>query len=303
MDKNTKSKAVIWFMGSRPCLKLALELLYENFNNKYKYPVIVTTFGKQYSNSFIKNVHENIDPTIKFIELPIPRIPDHIKEEELFYNRTEIDYVKRKFPKSRIGFLHTNQFVTGGIQNLPEMQQYDYVLKMDDDTFIVGEINFDLFRHMQEGAYKFGPFAVKKYDYKNALDCEVGLRDFVKKYIKDNQIVPVSQSALDNEGNWDNVGILDPTIWDLRIFRTKNWEKWWKAVNESGGIYKYRWGDQEIHILYTRMFYPESAWHNFDFYSKCKCKHGGYGPVFQRSKLLKILFNIGKKISKLLRIK
>lgn len=301
--KSDRPKAVIWFMAARPCLKLSLELLYKNFNNKYKYPVLVTTFGKQYSKRFIGNIHKNISPTIKFIELPKPEIPAHIKEEELFYNRKEIEYVRRRFPKSRIGFLYTNQFVTGGIQKHPEIKKYDYLLKMDDDTFIIDEIDFDILKFMQDNNYKFGPFAIKKYDYKNFLDCEIGFRDLVKKYIKEKNIVPISKSALDKDGNWDNVGIFDPTIWDLNIFRNKNWEKWWDYVNKSGGIYKYRWGDQEIHILYTRMYYPESAWYNFDFYNQGKCKHGGYGTVHQGSKIKKLIFFTGKKVLKLLKLR
>ncbi|MDP2947110.1 MAG: hypothetical protein Q8N88_03265 [Nanoarchaeota archaeon] len=299
MNKQTRPKAVIWFMAARPCLKLALELLYKNFNNKYKYPVLITTFGRQYGKRYIKNIHKKIDPSIKFIELPKPEIPTHIEEKELFYNRKEIEYVKGRFPKSRIGFLHTNQFITGGIQKLLEMKKYDYVLKMDDDTFIIKPIDFDIFSFMRDGNYKFGPFANKSYDYKNSLDCEIGFREFVKKYIKENNIIPASKTALDKDGNWDNVGILDPTIWDLDIFRNRNWDNWWNYINNSGGIYKYRWGDQEIHILYTRMYYPESAWHNFDFYGQDKCKHGGHGTVHQRSKIKKLIFFIGKKIIKL----
>jgi len=302
MNNSVKPKAVIWYHAARPCLKENLELLYKNFNGKYNYPVIVTTFGKQYSDNFIKQIHKEIDSLIKFIELPKPQIPAHIKEDELFYHRTEIDYVRRRFPKSRIGFLHTNQFVTGEIQELPQMQQYDYVLKMDDDTFILKEIDFDLFEFMDYGNYKFGPFAVKSYNYKNALDCQIGFRELVKDFIKKNNIIPVS-SALDKNGDWDNVGIFDPTIWDLRIFRTENWKKWWNYVNESGGIYKYRWGDQEIHIIYTRMFYPDSAWHNFNLYDNGTVIHGGRGTVHQRSVLKNFLIIVVKKMLKLLNLK
>ena len=113
MKKSEKPNAVIWFIAARPCLKQALELLYKNFNNKYQYPVIVFTFGEQYSERFIKNIHERIDSTITFIKIAPKEVPLHIKEEELFYNRKEIPYVRKFFPKSRMGFLHTNQFVTG----------------------------------------------------------------------------------------------------------------------------------------------------------------------------------------------
>ena len=288
MKKSDRPSAVIWYIASRPCLKENLELLYKNFNNKYGYPVLVFTFGKQYSKGYIKNIYKTIDSTIKFVEIEWPKIPPHIKEEELFYHRKEIPYVKKKFPKSRIGFLHTNQFVAGKVMEHPEMKKYDIALKMDDDTFLIKEIDFDLLKFVRDNNYRFCPFAAKKYDYESIRQCEIGLRELLKKYIKENNIKPKSNS-LDEDGNWDSIGPYDPTVWDLSIFRNQNWKKWWNCVNQSGGIYKYRWGDQEIHILYLRMYYSDSAWYNFDFYNKGKCKHGGYGMVHHGSKIQRIL--------------
>lgn len=300
MKNFDKPNAVIWYIASRPCLKINLELLYKNFNNKYQYPVVIFTFGKQYSKRFVRNIHKRINPTIKFIELELPKIPSHIKEEELFYHRKGIPYVRNRFPKSRIGFLHTNQFVAGEVMEHSEMKKYDIALKMDDDTFIMGEIDFDIFKFMKNNNHILGPFAVKKCDYENILQCEIGLRGLLKKYIKENNIKPKS-SSLDEDGNWDSLCSYDPTIWDLNIFRNQNWKKWWNCVNQSGGIYKYRWGDLEIHVLYTRMYYPNSAWHNFDFYKKGICKHGGYGPVYQKTKTIQKMIYFRRKIINLLK--
>jgi len=283
-----KPNALIWYMASRPCLKKNLELLYKNFNNRYKYPVLVTTFGKQYTKRYIRDIHKEIDQSIKFVELELPKIPSHIKEQELFYHRKEIPYVRKSFPRSRIGYLHMCYFVAGGIMEHPEMKKYDFVLKMDDDTFIMQKINFDLFKFIKDNNYKFAPFAIKKYDYERIWQCQTGLRELVKEYIKENNI-KVQSSSLDREWNWDNVCAFDPTIWDLSIFKNPNWKKWWNCVNESGGIYKYRWGDLEIHTLYMRMYYSDSAWYSFDFYKKGICKHGGHGPVYQGFEIRKIL--------------
>ena len=286
-NTDQKQNAVIWIMATRPCLKLALELLYKNFNNQYRYPVLITTFGKQYSKRFIDKIHQVIDKNIKFVELRKPETPSHIKEEDLFYHRSNIEYVRKSFPKSRIGFLHTNQFVTGLAMIDEDIMKYDYVLKMDDDHFFMKEIGFDLFNFMQNNGKMFGAFAIEKNDSSRQRDCQIGLRGLVKHYIKENNIDPKSQS-LDQDGNWDSEISRDPTIWKMSIFQNKNWENWWNKVNQSGGIYKYRWGDLEIHALYMRMYYPDSAWYNFDFYNKEVIEHGGQGAV-HHSKILKKL--------------
>ena len=92
MDKSLKEdkpNAIIWYLASRPCLKRSLELFYKNFNNKYQYQILVFTFGKKYSKRYIKNIHKTINPFIKFIELEPPKVPSHIKEEELFIARNK----------------------------------------------------------------------------------------------------------------------------------------------------------------------------------------------------------------------
>jgi len=285
MEDPNKPNAVIWYIAARPCLKMNLELLYKNFNNKYKYPVLVFTFGKQFSKRFIGSIHKKIDPTIKFIELEQPKTPSHVKENELFFNRKEIPYVKKSFSKLRVGYLHTNYFVCGKIMDHPEMQKYDLALKMDDDTFFIQEIGYDILEFAKDNDYKFASFAIKKYDSERNKQCQIGLRELVKEYIKENSIeCGVINKALDKDGNWDSICPYHPSIWDLSIFKNQNWKNWWNYIDESGGIYKYRWGDLEIHSLYMRMYYSDSAWYNFGFYEKGKCKHGGYGMVYQGSK-------------------
>lgn len=290
-----KTKGVIWYIAARPCLKKNLELLYKNFNNKYQYPVLITTLGKQYSERFINSVRK-IDSSIKFIEVPKPEFPSYIKEEELFYNRKEIEYVKKSFPESRKNYLHMCNFVAGKIMNHPEMSQYDYVLKMDDDTFFVKPIEFDIFKFMKDGGYRLGSSTVKKQDSKRQKDCQIGLRELVKNYIKSNNIDPANKVALDKKGDWNNVCTYYPSIWDLNIFRNENWKKWWSYVDESGGIYKHRWGDLEIHSLYVAMYYPASAWYNFNFYAEGITIHADYGTIHQNL-FKRILWRIKKLLN------
>jgi len=255
--------------------------------------VLVFTFGKKYSRRFIENIHKKIDFTIKFVELDLPKIPPHIKEQDLFYHRKEIPYARKYFPKSRMEYLHVDNFVAGEVMEHPEIKKYDFALQMDDDTFLIQEIDFDLFKFVRNNNYKFAPFTVRKLNHPKVRQCQIGLRELVKKYIKENNIKPRS-SSLDKNGNWDSVAGRYPAIYDLTIFRNQNWEKWWNCVNESGGIYN------EIHTLHMRIYYLDSDWHNFDFYKKGKCKHGGYGTVYQdrMHKTLRFVKNLYRKFQK-----
>ena len=46
----------------------------------------------------------------------------------------------------------------------------------------------------------------------------------------------------------------DTYVINTEIFKSKSWTLWINAVNKSGGIYKYRWGDNEIYSLYAHIY-------------------------------------------------
>ena len=45
----------------------------------------------------------------------------------------------------------------------------------------------------------------------------------------------------------------DTYVLRLNVFKSPLWKLWVDAVNKSGGIYKYRWGDNEIISLFGMM--------------------------------------------------
>jgi len=288
-----KANAIIWYIAARRCLKENLEMLYENFNREYQYPVIVYSFGEKYDSKFKRNIWENIDSSIQFVTLDEPTIPERIPESEVFYSRTELDYVREYFPASRVGYLHTNQFVSGLIMHRPEIAQYDFGLKMDDDTFFVKKIPNDILLEASQKGWVFAPSDTKNYNHDRAMQTQIGLRDLYAEYFSDANIVPLSDS-IDESGEWNGDGPWDPTIWDFRIFRDEKWDKWWRMVDDAGGIYKYRWGDLEVQTLFVKSHYPDSAWHDMKLYDHELVVHGGYGPVYtwQNSIAGRIVHNV-----------
>ena len=45
----------------------------------------------------------------------------------------------------------------------------------------------------------------------------------------------------------------DTYVIKTEVFKTKLWKLWINTINESGGIYKFRWGDNEIISLFANM--------------------------------------------------
>ena len=105
-----KHNAAIYLLSSRILLlEKSLKNLFVNWNYKYDYPVHVHYFNNIYSKKFIKKINDKISKNIFFHQINY-ELPINLKEEDLFYNKTEIPYVKKSFPKKRLGYLHGERF-------------------------------------------------------------------------------------------------------------------------------------------------------------------------------------------------
>ena len=47
----------------------------------------------------------------------------------------------------------------------------------------------------------------------------------------------------------------DTYVIKTSVFKSKKWKNWINSINSSGGVYKYRWGDNEIYTLFGLMNY------------------------------------------------
>ena len=83
--------------------------MWDNYNFKHNYPVYVFYFDDIYDDKNLReHIKGNTDQIIYFQSVPYA-LPD-IPEEEIYYSRNELWYVRTSFPKSRAGYLHMCNF-------------------------------------------------------------------------------------------------------------------------------------------------------------------------------------------------
>ena len=255
-------KACISYISSRKrCIKLSLKSLWNNYNHKHNYPVYVFYFDDIYdSEQFRKEAIGDTTQNVIFRSVPY-ETPSFLKEEELFYNRNDVWYSRTQFPIGRKGYLHMCHFMSNfyGYSNT-EFEKYDYIMTLDDESEFVKEMPYDPFEVMSKR--KEGMGALKATDPKTKtphqgwFDTRIGLWDFVQSYLKDHDIVPTSKFFRDllkdknSDANFHFFPIVDSYVYKTEVFKSKEWKQWIESVNKSGGIYKYRWGDNEIHSLF-----------------------------------------------------
>ena len=259
-------KACIAYISSRQrCIGPSIKSLWENFNHKYDYPVYVHYFDDIYDNlEFRQMIREETSDNVHFVSVPY-KTPSFLKEEELFYNRKDIWYAASSFPIQRKGYLHMCNFTSNmyGYEGT-NLEEYDYVLTHDDESGYKKPMDYDPFEIIKNriepmGAFKVGKRLKNGGPHQGHLDTRTGLWQFTKDFIIKNGVDPKSQdlknllSDPDAERNFHFLDWCDTYVIKVEMFRSELWNKWITAINENGGIYKYRWGDNEIVSLFAHM--------------------------------------------------
>ena len=258
----TKYNGCVNILSSRTkCLPLCLKSLWDCWNNRYNYPVYVHYFDDIYDD---ENLRESIRSTsncaITVICVPY-KTPEFLKEEELFYNRRELWYVNASFPIGRKGYLHMSNFYNNlyGYPNT-KFENHDYMLSVDDESQFTKEVPYDFFdvianREELAGAIKV-THAKDKRPHQGNFDCRTGMWQHIKNYIINNNIEPKSEfiqnlmTDPNAEVNFHEKSSADSYVFKTELFRTDEWKLWNKELNASGGVYKGRWGDDELNYLF-----------------------------------------------------
>ena len=144
------------------------------------------------------------------------------------------------------------------------IEKYDYVMTHDDESGYDEPVPYNPFEVLEDQGYDIGAFFVGQRlkegaPHQGHLDTRTGLWDFTKRFLIENDVTPKSKTlrALltdpSAEYNFHFLEWCDTYVIKNHVFQTEMWKKWIGAVNDSGGIYKYRWGDNEIVSLFAHM--------------------------------------------------
>lgn len=296
--------------GRKEVLPKTLSLFYKNWNNDHKYPIYIYDIGNVYSLKDI-NFYEKNYLNLKFVKI-VPKTPSNIPEKEMFYNRKYNRYVKKKFDKRRIGYLHmiyfkSNMSLFGDWKCKNEfLKKYDYLMIIDDDSWLKQKIEFDFFDKLNE--FPLATAVSGIYKDRNLSRTRENLLKFIRDYVNKEKVDVKNQTLKDilklNDDDaltelTYSIGNLD--LFDLRIFKSKKYEKYIKSVNHFGGQYKYRWGDIEITNLFVHMYY-EKGIYSYNLTDKIYSpQYPDVKPVFfkQKNFLFKIISKFFEKIKNL----
>lgn len=191
------------------------ESSFTEFKNDVQYPVIF---------------HEIEFNLPKYTEEILRKIPEYFPHPT--HGNGPIAY---GHPGFSMGYRHMCRFFSGEIYNHLEIKKYDYYLRLDTDSRIHTPLGYDIFEWAEKN------------------NCEYGYIEPAVQY--DNPKVI--------EGLWNLFdtdipeGLMYYTNFELAktsFFLSKEYQSFYKKIDESGGIYIHRWGDAPIKYLGVNMF-------------------------------------------------
>ena len=260
-------KACIFLISARKeVLKESLSYLDKNYNNIYNHDIIIFYHGEKYDDNNFRKLISNINPKTKYIFHKLEyKLPNNVNEKELFYNRKNIKYVINCFPKEREGYLHANYF-WNNFMNYNELEKYDYLIRIDDDSWFKNKIEFNLFEELNKQNKLCGTGYSWNHVHHRVLDTRVNFYKWTQDYVKKYNI-KVKNKNLEkylNEGendiiddrkcnrNFHSMKMLSGNfnIYNRKMFDTTEWKQYNKEFNDYAGGFKYRWGDCEIISLF-----------------------------------------------------
>lgn len=296
MSSNTINAAIMILTQNniqrKVYLKTTLYFLFKNFNEVYKYPIIILHEG-DYKERDIEEIMKSIRGNenknlIKFkkIEKQHFSVPEHINLDKLSksVNTQIVPYWRNIKYRTMCNFWlqHFTKYCS----------EYEYVMRLDDDSFIEEPLINDLFKickdsdanymsniaHIDCGICNYGMkelfteiFPDKK-DNLHKLFVDADLKNNMEVYNKFKNLYKII-----NETDYDesNTTISMPIIYYNNFFITKVsfWEQQAvkdviKKIDETGNIFYYRYGDAPLQTLIISLFSADKIIRTVFKYSK-----------------------------------
>lgn len=258
-------------------LRISLWRLYVCFNKKFSYPIII--FHEDFDDEIISYVSDSVPMKLQFekVEFNFPSFLDKKYSKDLY-----LDVNKRTYS---LGYRHMCKFFSNDVFYHPALSDYDYCWRLDTDSFILAEINEDVFEVMERGNFVYGYLISERESPALADD----FKFFVEKYARNNLIKIKDVKDFSKNGEWlRETFYTNFEISKIGFWKSREYQHYFEAINKSGGIYKFRWGDTLVHTLAVLMFLPWKRVHKFeDIYYF----HDGRSTMPIKNCNLKKLFN------------
>lgn len=227
----------------------SIELLKLNFLKHNNYPIYV--FNEDVDNIFFERLNLEFDIKIKNIKIKF-ELPNFLKNKPV-PESIHVDGVPFPFT---LGYRHMCRFYAGEMYKHEIVKDSDYYLRLDNDSFFISEVRYDIFSYMKNNNIIYG---YNKITTDNPIVVE-NLWESAFEY--SSKIKTIKKPIID---------IKHPLIYytnfeiaKTKWFLEKEYNDFYNFIDNLGGIYYKRWGDAAIKYLGIEMLLEDKYKHNFN---------------------------------------
>tara|TARA_Y100000296_G_C5156750_1_gene249520 strand:- start:580 stop:1404 length:825 start_codon:yes stop_codon:yes gene_type:complete len=200
---------------------------------------------------YINKIKKEIKTKLNFFEIEFS-LPDFYKNfniPEFFPHPTHGNGpLAWGHPGFGMGYRHMCRFFCGEFYKMPQLDDYKYYMRMDTDSFILGPVNYNVFKYMETNNKNYGyiPTAIQRDNPKVIED----LWNMSLVWYEKNSNICIRSPEDITEGLMYYTNF---EIGNINWFKNSMYKDYYSFLDQSGGIFTKRWGDAPMRFLALSM--------------------------------------------------
>ena len=238
----------------------------DRFNRNYHYDWVFLN-DEPFSEDFKATISALTSGVAKFGVIPQEHwsYPEWIDKEKAALAREEMARKQIIYGGSET-YRHMCRFESGFFFRHELLKDYEYYWRVEPDTKIHCDIDYDIFTFMQENDKWYG-WTISLPEYRETIPT---LWETTKKFMAeypqyvapDNNMMWISDDNGESYNGchfWSNF-----EVGNLNLWRSEAYLKYFEYLDKSGGFFYERWGDAPVHSIAASLFMPRDKIHFFD---------------------------------------
>ena len=262
--------------NSTSLLQQSVKLLHKNYNAQHRDDVLFLhsgDFGEAEQRSILS---ECGDAHARFMMLSAHhfQVPAGTPPSTKWHMRD----------KFSAGYRHMIRLFALDIWGLLASEGYTWMMRMDEDSFLISPIEYNIFQFMQDEGYEYG-YRLSAWEYGGPVRARgrPKFHAFVRDFVQTRKLQPKWLMHTCTSRNMDNFSLAacgeiyipynNWIVTRLGFWLSDSVQDYLRHINSSHNIYTERWGDHMIHATALQIFLDRARVHMFtDFaYEHTRC--------------------------------
>jgi len=243
----------------------AIRNVEDRFNRKFHYDWVFLN-DEEFTQEFKDVTGSIVSGTAKYGLVPKEHwgYPDWVDQEKAKKGREAMKAAKIIYGESE-SYRHMCRFESGFFYRHELMQEYDWYWRVEPGIQIHCDLDYDLFRYMEENNKVYG-FTISIHEFVKTIPT---LWDTTKEFLKLHPEHVAKDNFMDfiSDDNGETYNLChfwsNFEVASLKFLRSKAYMDYFEHLDKSGGFFYERWGDAPVHSIAVSLFLPKDKIHYF----------------------------------------